>query len=82
MERDSGVTAGQELIWVYGGSQQELEKAVCVCAISITQAITTEHPKPQHCSIHPSISVCPGTACALSYWRSSGGTGHCQSRET
>lgn len=50
---DSGVTAGQGFIWGYSWSQQGVKKVSSV-AISITQAITAEHPEPQITTpIHP-----------------------------
>lgn len=49
------MTAGQEFIWAYSWSQQGLKKVSSV-AISITQAITAEHPEPQHHNTPPSLT--------------------------
>lgn len=50
-----------------------------MCAISITQAITAEHPEPQHCSTHPSL---PRDSLLFLLHGQHKGTGPCQIKET
>lgn len=49
------MTAGQGFIWAYSWSQQGLKKVSSV-ALSITQAITAEHPEPRHHNTYPPLT--------------------------